>query len=218
MGVAHKSREELLADVERLRERNAALHARYSGGFRMLLEKLPVMLWTTDADFLCRSWAGGALKRLDLDPDQLVGQSMYDYFGTEDPDYPPVRAHHRAILGEPSDYEFEFSGLVALCHVEPLHEDGEITGVIGVGLDVTERAHADAERERLLAELRDASAVLRGGELVRICSGCQCVHEEDGWIPVERFVEERIGARLSHGLCAECARSARRPPPRDAQS
>lgn len=201
-----RTRAALLAEIEGLRKR-AELE-----GQRMLLQQLPVLLWTTDPDFRCTSLAGGALKRLGLDPDQLVGITIYEYFGSENPGSPPLAAHHAALLGEPKSYEFTFAGMTAQCHVKPLYdEDGEIEGVIGIGLDVSERAEAEAERVRLLDELQVALRERRPlGDLVKICARCKSIREaKECWVPLERFLGARTDARFTHGLCPLCVRDSR---------
>ena len=166
-----------------------------------------VLLWTTDADFRCTSVVGGALKRLDLDPAQLVGVSLYEYFGSVDPRSPPIEAHHQAILGESRSYEFTHAGMTAQCHVEPLYgEQGEIVGVIGVGIDVTDRVEAEAEGARLMEDLRAALRERRPlGDLVKICASCKSIRDDEGrWVPLEPFVSDRTKARFTHGLCPLC--------------
>jgi PAS domain S-box-containing protein len=204
-----ESREALLAEVERLRRRNAELRANYETGLRLLLEQLPVIFWTTDLDFRCTSCVGGALKHLGLDADQLVGSTMYEYFRSEDPDLAPIQAHRRAVRGGSQSYEFSFQGVTAECHVEPLFDDDhEVIGVIGIGLDVTQRARAEADRERLVAQLREALTSRRPlGEVVKICARCKCIQDGGGhWILLERFLAERTDARFNHGLCPSCVR------------
>ncbi len=211
MGRIRESREDLLAEVEELRRRNAELRAGYETGLRMLLEQLPVVFWTTDLEPRCTSCLGGALKQLGLDANQVVGTSLYEYYGTEDAEVPPIQAHHRALRGASQSYEFTFQGVTAECHVEPLFDDDhEIVGVIGIGLDVTQRARAEADRERLLGELREALASRRPlGEIVKICAHCKCIQDADGhWILLERFLGERTDARFNHGLCPSCVHAS----------
>lgn len=207
MGDVRKSREALQHEIAELRRRNRELLAECETGLRMLLGRASVLLWTTDTEFRCTSLAGGALKRLDLDPDQLLGVSMYEYLGGVDPHSPPIEAHHRAILGGSKSYEFTYAGMTAQCHVEPLWDDeGGIAGVIGVGIDVTDRARAEAEGDRLLEELRAALHERRPlGDLVKICASCKSIRDaEDRWVPLERFLADRTRARFTHALCPLC--------------
>jgi len=66
---------------------------------------------------------------------------------------------------------------------------------------------AEADVERVLAELRDALERMRSlGTLVRVCSGCEAVRDERGaWISLEEYLADRLRVRFSHCLCPECS-------------
>jgi hypothetical protein len=66
---------------------------------------------------------------------------------------------------------------------------------------------AEADVERVLAELRDALERMRSlGRLVRVCSACEAVRDERGaWVALEEYLAERLGVRFSHCLCPECS-------------
>ena len=92
-------------------------------------------------------------------------------------------------------------------HISALSDRaGKLEGRLVVLRDVTDRTHAERERERLIRELRSALAdikVLRG--LLPICVGCKRIRDDKGdWKNLEEFVEERSDAQFSHGLCEEC--------------
>jgi two-component system cell cycle response regulator len=67
---------------------------------------------------------------------------------------------------------------------------------------------AEADVERILAELRDALHRIRSlGTLVTVCGSCKDIRETGGeWQSLERFLQERLGVRFSHGLCPDCGR------------
>jgi PAS domain S-box-containing protein len=122
---------------------------------RLVVEQVPAVLWSVDRELHFTLSIGGGLTALGLKPRQVVGQSIFEYFQTEDRDYPPIAAHLRALRGESSKYEFAWSGKAFESYVEPLRgESGAITGVLGVALDVTERTRAERE-------LRDGEARYR---------------------------------------------------------
>ena len=62
---------------------------------------------------------------------------------------------------------------------------------------------AEADVERVLAELRDALERMRSlGTLVRLCSGCSAIRDEGGaWVALEEYLAARLRVRFSHGLC-----------------
>jgi two-component system cell cycle sensor histidine kinase/response regulator CckA len=107
--------------------------------FRWMIERAPAIFWTTDRELRVTSGYGGGLATLDPIPVEVVGQTLQTYLGTSDPESPAVAAHLKALAGEASRYELAWGGQIYQSRVEPLHgDDGEITGVVGLALDVTE--------------------------------------------------------------------------------
>jgi PAS domain S-box-containing protein len=74
--------------------------------------------------------------------------------------------------------------------------------------DISKRKRAEAERERLLAELTEALARIKTlTGLLPICAHCKKIRDEAGnWTAIERYVRDRTEANFSHGICPECAR------------
>ena len=89
--------------------------------------------------------------------------------------------------------------------VEP---DGEISGSVGVMVDITERKKTEAEREKLINELQEALTTvktLRG--LLPICSHCKNIRDDQGyWGQIEAYIGNHSEAEFSHGICPECAK------------
>jgi PAS domain S-box-containing protein len=85
-------------------------------------------------------------------------------------------------------------------------EDGHLTGGIHVFRDISERKTQEAEREQLIAKLREALAnvnTLRG--LLPICSWCKSVRDDDGyWQRVEDYITAHSEAQFTHGICPRC--------------
>ncbi len=138
------------ADQDRVRTledalRRAEAAVRESAAQRQILtEQMPAILWTTDRDLCILSGLGAGLVGLHLKPGQLNGMSLYDYLQTTDDTFLPIAAHHRALAGEPTTYDFVWQGRAFQCHIDPLHDaDGHIIGTIGIALDITERKQAE---------------------------------------------------------------------------
>jgi len=86
-------------------------------------------------------------------------------------------------------------------------DDGDIVWD-GIALDVTARRLAEEERERLLAELREALGQIKTlTGLLPMCSSCKRVRDDSGyWHEVECYIREHSDAEPTHGLCPECTR------------
>jgi PAS domain S-box-containing protein len=125
----------------------------------VMIEKMPVVLWTTDTDFRFTSSMGAGLKALGLRTNEVVGKSLFEYFRTDDPEFPAIAAHRKALEGESATFEIEWEKRFLEAHVQPLHSnEGEALGVIGVALDIT-------DRQRLADQLRQSQKMQAIGEL-----------------------------------------------------
>ncbi len=90
---------------------------------------------------------------------------------------------------------------------QPFNRDGRVAGFIGVARDITKRVHLEEEREKLIAELKQAlSSIKRLKGLLPICSSCKKVRDDKGyWNQIEAYVSEHSDAEFSHGICPDCA-------------
>ena len=119
---------------------------RQEARLRVLTGQMPAIVWTTDRDLRFTSSRGAGLARLDLGADELVGQTVAQYFRKAGPAVAVLRAHARALAGEPASLDVEWRDRLFTAHVEPLrgHRD-EIVGTIGAALDVTDSRRAEEE-------------------------------------------------------------------------
>ena len=138
--------------IEDVTERRLAEEALWEseGRLKLLLEQLPAILWTTDRELRSTLSQGAALASIGLAPNQLAGRTLYDYMQTDDPDFPTIAAHRRALAGEFVSFPETWAGRSFEAHVRPLRDpSGAIVGTLGMALDVTERARLEqAEKER----------------------------------------------------------------------
>ncbi|MCA9290705.1 MAG: PAS domain S-box protein, partial [Phycisphaerales bacterium] len=134
--------------------RDAASAAAHRHRLHVVLECMPMVLWSTDVDLRFTSSHGLGLAALGTEPGAAVGMTLAEYFGTDDPTFLPIAAARRALGGASETYDITWGGRVYQSHVQPLRDDsGVITGTIGIAMDVTEghlaAATADAEQMRM---------------------------------------------------------------------
>ncbi len=111
-----------------------------SSSLLLLVEKIPAVLWTTDAELCLTSVAGAGLAAVNVRPEDYLGVSLIDFSAHLGPDATPLIAHRQALRGKGSTFDIEILGHDLQAHVEPLRgPEGNIIGVIGVALDNTER-------------------------------------------------------------------------------
>jgi len=86
-------------------------------------------------------------------------------------------------------------------------EKGGTVGFLGIFRDISERRRSDAEREKLITELKDNLAHIKTlSGLIPICAWCKNVRSDTGyWQTVEQYVRSHSEASFSHGVCPTCA-------------
>jgi len=178
-----------LLEVEQTLQHDAAR-------LRVMLEQLPAVVWTTNAQLEFTSSRGAALVGLGLQPDQAVGQTIFEYFGTDDEEFPAIVAHRQAIAGESLAFELEWGGQSFHSLVEPLRDDdGSVIGTVGVALDVTEVRASEAALRASEERYRDFLAHSAEG-IWRL--------ELDEPMPVSLPLAEQVEFLYEHGHFAEC--------------
>src|SRR5436305_6404117 len=121
---------------------------------RLLIEPVPAIVWTTDRNLRFTSGLGGGSASFGLRA--KPGTSLLDRRGDGDPG--ALRAHQLALGGESVSFEQSWEGRPFQTRVEPLRgEAGEITGCVGIAVDITERKRAE---EALYRETERAQVTL----------------------------------------------------------
>ncbi|HVA91227.1 MAG TPA: GAF domain-containing sensor histidine kinase [Chloroflexota bacterium] len=111
----------------------------------------PVLVWAVDRDGVFTMQEGALLARLGLVSGARVGQSIWEVMDSQ----PGVEDIRRLMAGEVTTISGPYRGLVIESQCTLTRDgQGEVTGMIVVSIDVTERAReqADAEGARRAAE------------------------------------------------------------------
>ena len=132
-------------------------------------------------------------------------------------DLPAVEAAlRRHLRGDADHYEAEhrlrtrtgaWRWVLARGKVVARGAGGRALRVAGTHKDIEADKQADAERERLIAELKAALENVKTlSGLLPICGTCKKIRDDKGyWQRIEAYVSERSDAQFSHGLCPTCA-------------
>src|SRR4051794_11590976 len=123
---------------------------------RLLIEPVPALVWPTARTRRFPRGRGGGAASFGLRAEPAP--SLFDYYGDRHPD--AIRAHQLALGGESVSFEQSWEGRTFQTRVEPLRgEAGEITGCVGIAVDITERKHAEEAlyREKERAQVTLAS-------------------------------------------------------------
>ncbi|MEW6520367.1 MAG: cache domain-containing protein [Thermodesulfobacteriota bacterium] len=83
---------------------------------------------------------------------------------------------------------------------------GEVTKLIEYIIDITDRKADEAEKLRLIAELRKALEDIKTLQgIVPICAFCKQIRDDSGyWNQLEKYVTEHSHAEFSHSICPKC--------------
>ncbi|MFQ5577816.1 MAG: GAF domain-containing protein, partial [Anaerolineae bacterium] len=136
--------------------------------FRSLVDSMDERIFLLDRDHRITGVFGGWLEKFQIDPQVFTGKTLDEIF---EPDMArlQIEAQKKALAGEHTVFDWTLAGTPAgTLHfrgsVSPLRNaQGEITGTVSVGHDITDRVLAEqAEREqrRLAETLRDVTLAL----------------------------------------------------------
>jgi PAS domain-containing protein len=106
---------------------------------RVLVNQVPALFWTTDADLVLTSSLGAEFERLGVGPNQLVGTSLAQLFESERGDE-LVEAHRQALTGSSVLFEGSWARKSFQARVAPLRDSrAQIIGTICVALEASGR-------------------------------------------------------------------------------
>lgn len=146
--------------------------------------------------------------------DIILGNSMLDYIKNSDDRRKAKENFDRALSGESfslteayGDTELE-RRYYGDTYNPIVDEEGEVIGLTLFLTDITERKKLEAEREKLIDELKEAlGRVKMLSGLLPVCSNCKRIRNEQGdWERIEAYIRDRSEADFSHSICPECAR------------
>jgi PAS domain S-box-containing protein len=112
---------------------------------RLIASQVPGGIWTTDRNLRFTSFYAAEREDLQLKPWHVVGMELEDFFASDEEKKVSVAAHQRACAGETVVYESRVYGRDYFNYLEPLkNRGGEIIGVLGIALDITQRLRTEA--------------------------------------------------------------------------
>lgn len=114
--------------------------------FRLMVQQMPVLFWTTDQRLHVTSHWGPMLGHHRRMQPKAVGQTIHEFLRCPQDEEAPVKQHLAALNGISSRFEYKRRKHVFDISLEPLRDsNGSILGCIGVALDITERKKTEEE-------------------------------------------------------------------------
>ena len=120
--------------------------------YRRLVESIDDVVFRLDCDQRCVDVFGRWLEREGIDPSYLIGRTSREIVGPEQAAVHEA-ANLSALAGETVTYEWTLRSRSGVRHMQttlsPLHGPyGEITGIVGVGRDISHRVEVGKELQR----------------------------------------------------------------------
>lgn len=111
---------------------------------RMLVEQMPVMVWTTDRHLRITSNWGLGFQNSEFGAGRFAGRTVLEFLACDRNEAEPVLKHMDALRGRSGRFEYRRAERVLDVQVEPLRSpEGATIGCLGVALDVTERKRTE---------------------------------------------------------------------------
>ena len=111
-----------------------------------VLNSTDLIIFSVDKDGVFQLSDGKGLATLGLEPGQVVGQSVYELY-KDIPD--SLEAINKALKGETLEHISDLGGIIYRNQYAPIiNNNGEVIGMTGVALDITESKKAEQEIKR----------------------------------------------------------------------
>ena len=128
----------------------------------LILDQLPAILWTTNLDLKVISIRGN--NRVGIAIDDLA--HFFELFHTRTETLDMTETHQRALNGERVSFEMLRENRVFQARLDPFYNaKGEIVGVLGLALDITDRKQVESDLRKSEVALRTLNTITLDNEL-----------------------------------------------------
>lgn len=149
-----------------------------------------------------------------MTPDEVLGQTVYDIAPKELADI--YQEKDVSLFKEPGSQIFE----AEICHVDQgrrhvilnkatfHNQHGDLAGLVGTFLDITEIREVERQREGLILELQETlDTVQHLNDFLPSCPSCKKIRKDKGfWNQVDEFIQQHSEAEFGHRICPDCLR------------
>lgn len=182
---------------------------------QQLMDSVPIPIFYKNKEYIYTGCNRSLEDLWGMSRHEIVGKSVHDI-------HPPKLAEmyyvqDLELMNNPGYQKYEFevkrksdnSYRRAIFHKATFTDtDGQVAGIIGAILDVTERKKAEDAREELIVQLQNAlNDVKKLSGFIPICASCKNIRDDKGfWNELEAYISEHSEAEFSHGICPDCAK------------
>ena len=195
-----------------LKERDDTLLFESEEKYRTLVEKAnEAIVIIQDRTFVYANTRMSIL--LGIPNETIIGMPMLDVVHPDDRDI-VLESHEKRISGENlyKVYDFRLSGtggkqIWVSISASRIQWKGR-PATLSLLTDINLRKNMEAERERMISELRKALEDVKAlSGLLPICASCKKIRDDNGyWNQIEEYISNHSEAEFSHGLCPDCVK------------
>jgi PAS domain S-box-containing protein len=193
-------------------KRNEALQNKLEEEQQIILDSVPAWIFHKDQENRFLKVNKVFAEIMEMSKEQLEGKSLFDIYPREQAETLWRDDKNVMASGESQKNIIGFVDTtkgrrwVQTDKIPYRDTHGNIIGVIGFSIDITERKRMEEEREKLISELQKAlSKVKKLSGLLPICASCKKIRNDDGyWEQIEGYIKDHSEAEFSHGICPEC--------------
>ncbi|MFK7800553.1 MAG: ATP-binding protein [Anaerolineae bacterium] len=164
--VALNEKNKLLLKTQRALQENVFELSRAESALRLsqkhlrtVVESAPVILWTSDTEGRMTLLEGKTLSDIQIKANQFHGETIFDALGER---VKNLDSKIKSVLeGETIVSIEKLRGRIFEIHFSPLYEQEAVSGIIGVAIDITERAQA--QDAMIYLQKTESLGVLAGG-------------------------------------------------------
>ena len=160
-----------------------------------LMENAPLFLYSVDCDEKFTLATGNVLPVIGLAPSEMLGRNAIEVMPK---DSISIEGMRRALAGETMQQELEFAGRWLKMWRQPIYDEGgEINGMIGIGMDITQQHRVQLALQGSEARYRQVADSLQDVLFQTDANGC--------WTFLNPAWTEIMGTPIEHALSAPCA-------------
>lgn len=180
-----------------------------------LLETIPVPVFYKNDQFLFLGVNKSFEQLIGMERQDIIGKSVHDIVPPklaelyQKKDSELIKKTGISIYEMEGENKNDTTGRHLIFHKATFTKpDGQVGGIIGAILDITERKKNEQQKEKLITKLQEAlvKVKLLSGFLP-ICASCKKIRDDKGyWNQIESYIREHSEVEFSHGLCPDCAK------------
>lgn len=181
--------------------------------YRSLVESTDDSIYLVDGDCRYLFMNKKHLSRLGLPEKKVLGRTYREFHSPEETTWFIEKIDEVFQTGESVQHVHKSlrDRRYFLRTLSPVKDrEGKISAVTVISKNITGLKQMEEEKERLIAELREALdkiRTLRG--LIPICAWCKKIRDDKGyWKKVEEYIEEHSEALFTHGICPQCIKKS----------